>query len=157
MREIAVRASVGVGTVYRHFPQRADLIAAVFRHEVDTCADAVPVLMSSHRPGEAFARWMQRYAEFIATKPGLATALHSGDPAYGSLLTYFEKRLRPALQTLLDAAAAVGEVRTDVEPIDLLRAVGGLCMSAHDGGPEYAGRMVAILVDGLRYGAGPSV
>jgi len=157
VREIAVKAGVGVGTVYRHFPQRSDLIAAVFRREIDACADAAPVLAAEHAPGEALALWMQRYADFIATKRGLAKALHSGDPAFNTLPTYFDKRLRPALQTLLDAAASAGEVRTDIEPDDLLRAVGSLCMSAHDDRADYVRRMVALLVDGLRYTASPSV
>ncbi len=72
VREIAARAGVGVGTVYRHFPQRSDLVAAVFLHEVDACADAAPALAAAHGPGEALARWMQRYAAFVATKRGLA-------------------------------------------------------------------------------------
>ena len=153
VREIAAKAGVGVGTVYRHFPQRSDLIAAVFRHQVDACADAAPVLATEHGPGEALARWMQRYANFIATKRGLATALHSGNPAFETLPAYFQKRLRPALRALLEAAAASGEVRADVEPDELLRAVASLCISAHDDGPAHARRMVALLVDGLRYGA----
>lgn len=157
VREIAVKAGVGVGTVYRHFPQRSDLIVAVFRHQVDGCADAAAVLAAEHAPGEALALWMQRYADFIATKRGLATALHSGNPAFNTLPTYFDKRLRPALRALLDAAARAGEVRTDIEPDDLLRAVGSLCMSAHDDRTDYARRMVALLVDGLRYTASPSV
>lgn len=154
VREIAEKAGVGVGTVYRHFPQRSDLIAAVFRREIDACADAAPVLAAEHGPGEALARWMQRYAAFVATKRGLATALHSGNPAFDSLPGYFETRLRPALRTLLDAAAEAGEVRADVDPDDLLRAVSSLCMPAHADGPAHAWRMVALLVDGLRYGAG---
>lgn len=153
VREIALRAGVGVGTLYRHFPQRSDLIAAVFQREVDACADAAPILAAEHEPGEALARWMQRYAAFIATKRGLATALHSGNPAFDTLPAYFDKRLQPALRALLNAATAAGEVRGDVEPDDLLRAVGGLCMQAHDGGAAHARRMVALLVDGLRYGA----
>jgi hypothetical protein len=96
---------------------------------------------------------MQRYADFIAAKRGLAAALHSGNPAFDALPAYFKQRLQPALQTLLDAAAAAGEVRADVEPYDLLRAVGSLCMRANDGDPAYARRMVALLLDGLRYGA----
>ena len=156
VREIAEMAGVGVGTVYRHFPQRSDLIAAVFRREIDACADAAPVLAAEHGPGEALARWMQRYAAFIATKRGLATALHSGDPAYDALPAYFEKRLRPALRTLLEAAAAAGEARADVEPDELLGGVASLCMRAHDDKPDHARRMVALLVDGLRYGAKPS-
>ncbi|CAA9244073.1 MAG: Transcriptional regulator, AcrR family [uncultured Chloroflexia bacterium] len=156
VREIAAKAGVGVGTVYRHFPQRSDLIVAVFRQQVDACADAAAVLAAEHAPGEALALWMQRYADFIATKRGLATALHSGNPAYNPLPTYFDTRLRPALQALLDAAANAGEVRDDIEPDDLLRAVRSLCMSAHDDRTDHARRMVSLLVDGLRYTARPA-
>ena len=153
VREIAVRAGVGVGTVYRHFPQRSDLVAAVFRHEVDACADAAPVLAAEHPPGEALALWMQRYVDFIAAKRGLAAALHSGNPAFEPLPAYFRERLKPAFRTLLAAAAAAGEVRADVDPGDLLNAVANLSSTAHGGGPEQARRMVALLVDGLRYRA----
>ena len=153
VREIAEKAGVGVGTVYRHFPNRADLVAAVFRHEIDACADAAPVLAAEHAPGEALARWMQRYAAFIANKRGLATALHSGDPAFDSLPEYFHGRLTPALAALLSAAAEAGEVRADVEPDDLLGAVASMCMQARAEKPDHARRMVALLVDGLRYGA----
>src|SRR5947208_15378139 len=77
VREIAEKAGVGVGTVYRHFPQRADLIAAVFRREMDACADAAPILAAEYAPFEALANWLQRYAVFVGTKRGLANALHS--------------------------------------------------------------------------------
>ncbi len=152
VREIAEKAAVGVGTVYRHFPQRSDLIAAVFRRELDACADAAPALAAEFAPGEALARWMERYMDFIATKRGLAAALHSGDPAYDALPGQFERRLTPALRGLLDAAAAAGAVRSGVEPNDLLYAVASLSAPAGDD-PAYGRRMVALLVDGLRYGA----
>ncbi len=153
VREIAEKAGVGIGTLYRHFPQRSDLVAAVFRHEVDACADAAASLAAEHEPGEALARWMQRYAAFIATKRGLATALHSGNPAFDTLPAYFQKRLLPAFRTLLDAAIAAGAVRADVYADDLLSAVPGLCTQALDEDPDRARRMVALLIDGLRYGA----
>jgi AcrR family transcriptional regulator len=156
VREIAEKAGVGVGTVYRHFPQRADLIAAVFRREVDACADAAPILAAQLRPFEALAKWMQRYAAFIAAKRGLAKALHSGDPTFDALPAYFDKRLRPALRKLLGAATAAGEVRAGVDADDLLGAVASLCMSAHDDGRGRAERMVALLIDGLRHGANAS-
>jgi len=152
VREIAEQAGLGVGTVYRHFPQRSDLIAAVFRREIDACAAEAPILAAEYPPFEALARWMQRYAAFIATKRGLATALHSGNPAFDPLPAYFQQRLQPAFRALLDSAAAAGEVRADVDPEDLLGAVASLCMSAHNDGPGRAERMVALLVDGLRYG-----
>ncbi|UDL89272.1 TetR family transcriptional regulator [Mesorhizobium sp. PAMC28654] len=154
VREIAEKAGVGIGTVYRHFPQRSDLISAVFRREIDACADAAPILSAEHEPFEALAAWMQRYAAFIAAKRGLAKALHSGDPAFDNLPGYFDQRLRPALRALLDAATAAGEVRADVDADDLLGAVASLCMSAHNAGSGRAERMVALLVNGLRYGAG---
>jgi AcrR family transcriptional regulator len=153
VRQIATKAGVGLGTVYRHFPQRSDLIAAVFRHEIDACADAAPLLAAAHPPGEALALWMLRYVDFLAAKRGLAPALHSGDPAFDTLRAYFEQRLRPALKTLLASAAAAGEVRTDVDADDILGAVASLSMHAFDQGPEHARRMVSLFVDGLRYGA----
>jgi AcrR family transcriptional regulator len=156
VREIAEKAGVGLGTLYRHFPQRSDLIAAVFRREIDACADAAEILSAEREPFEALAGWMQRYAAFIAAKRGLAKALHSGDPAFDNLPGYFDQRLRPALRTLLQAAAAAGEVRADAEADELLGAVASLCMSAHNVGTGRAERMVALLVDGLRYGANSS-
>ena len=154
VREIAEKAGVGLGTVYRHFPQRSDLIAAVFKNKMDACADAAPVLASEYEPGEALARWIQRYVDFVATKRGLAAALHSGDPAYSSLPVYFNERLLPALKTLLDAAVAAGAVRPGIEAYDLLRAVATLSYGSLEKEPVYARKMVALLVDGLRYGAG---
>lgn len=156
VRDIAEKAGVGIGTVYRHFPQRADLIAAVFRREIDACADAARILADEAEPFDALANWMQRYAAFIATKRGLATALHSGDPTFESLPVYFNQRLRPAFQKLLEAAVAAGEVRTEVDADDLLSAVASLCMSTMNDRPGYAQQMVALLTDGLRYGAKPS-
>lgn len=157
VREIAEKAGVGIGTVYRHFPQRADLVAAVFSHEIDACADAAVSLAAEYDPGEALARWMQRYVDLIATKRGLATALHSGNPAFEPLPAYFQKRLLPAIRTLLGAAVAAGQVRADVDADDLLNAVASLCTHNHDENTDRARRMVAVFVDGLRYGANPSV
>jgi AcrR family transcriptional regulator len=105
VRDIAERAGVGIGTLYRRFPQRADLIVAVFCRQVDECADAAPVLAREYGPGEAVSRWMLRYADFLMAKRGLASALHSGDPAYSALPAYFDLRLQPALRSLIDAAA----------------------------------------------------
>ncbi|MDO3411504.1 helix-turn-helix domain-containing protein [Saccharibacillus sp. CPCC 101409] len=156
VREIAEKAGVGVGTVYRHFPQRSDLIVAVVSQEVDACVDAAEEFAANYAPGEALARWMQRYADLIATKRGLAAALHSGDPAYENLPAYFEKRLNLVLAALLETAAAAGEVLAEVEPDDLLRAAASLCTVARNDDPEPARQMVALLVDGLRYRAASS-
>ena len=153
VREIASQAGVGMGTLYRHFPQRADLIAAVFRKEVDACASAASMLAAKHGPAEALGRWMQRYAAFISTKRGLATALHSGDPTYATLPAYFEEKLTPALQSLLDAAVDAGQARPGVDAHELLSAVGSLGMRATGGSGGQIERMVTLLVDGIRFGA----
>ncbi len=97
VRAIAARAGVGTATLYRHFPLRSDLICAVFRREVDACAAEAPQLAASHEPGEALELWLQRYTGFVATKRGLAAALHSGDPAFNGLPAYFHDHLGPAL------------------------------------------------------------
>ncbi len=153
-KQIADRAGVGVGTLYRHFPKRSDLVKAVFQHEVDACADAAPALSAAHEPAEALTRWLLRLTDFVATKRGLAPALHSGDPAFDELPAYFMERFGSALGGLLDTAAADGEIRTDVSAKDLLYAVANLCMSGPEGDADYSQRMVALLVDGLRVSDG---
>ena len=152
-KQIADRAGVGVGTLYRHFPTRSDLVVAVFQREVDACADAAPALAAAHEPGAALAQWLQRYTEFLATKRGLATALHSGDPAFDALPRYFMQRLGPALGSLLDDAAAAGEIRADIGPEELLYAVSKLCVPSGGEGAASSQRMVALLIDGLRHRA----
>lgn len=148
VRRITARAGVGAGTLYRHFPQRSDLITAVFRHEVDACAEAAPALAEAHEPVEALTLWLQRFAQFVATKRGLKTALHSGDPAYESLPAYFQQRFLPVVTELLDTAAASRGIRADIPPYDLLRAISDL-VSPDDQG--YTQRMITLLVNGLRY------
>jgi AcrR family transcriptional regulator len=153
VREIAAKADVGVGTLYRRFPTRSDLVAAVFRREVDACAAEAATLAAEMPPGEALATWLKRYTEFIATKRGLAAALRSGDPAFDTLPGYFRDRFEPALEALLHAAAAAGQVRTNINPYDLLRAVGNLSVPVEADGNDHTQRMVNLLIDGLKYGA----
>jgi len=150
-KEIAALAGVGVGTLYRHFPRRSDLIVAVLQREIDACADAGAELSATYEPAGALAHWLYRYTEFVATKRGLATALHSGDPAFDALPGYFWERLGPVLSDLLDTATSAGKIRADVSAKDLLTAVALLCHPAPDSGPAYSKRMVGLLVDGLRY------
>ena len=156
VRAIAERAGVGVGTVYRHFPLRSDLISAVFRREMDACVDAAVELEAAYPPGEALDRWVLRYTEFVATKQGLAAALHSGEPAYEPLAVYFSTRLAPTLERLLAAASAAGAIRTTVEPTEFLGAVANLCHSDNPltRAPGRAERMVGLLLAGLRAPAG---
>jgi AcrR family transcriptional regulator len=154
VRAIAARAGVGTATLYRHFPLRSDLITAVFHREVDACAARAPKLAATHGPDEALELWIQHYATFVATKRGLAAALYFGDPAFMGLPAYFEEQLAPVLQVLLNAAADVGAIRGGVDPLDLLSAVAKLCippLGTQD--TARAHRMIAMLIDGMRYGA----
>ncbi len=156
VRLIAEKAGVGVGTVYRHFPKRSDLIVAVFRNEVDACADAAATLSAKYAPGEALDRWLKRFVDFVATKRGLSAALHSGDPAYEALPNYLLGRLGPALDGLLKTAATAGEIRADVASVDLLMAIARLCTPDDKGGiTKQSRRMVSILIDGLRLRSPP--
>jgi AcrR family transcriptional regulator len=149
-KEITDLAGVGVGTLYRHFPLRSDLIIAVLQHELDACIALAARLSSDHAPTEALSIWLLRYTELVATKIGLAAALHSGDPAYDGLPAYIIQRLEPALESLLDAAAEAGQIRRDTVANDLLRAVAQLCLPGPGTGLAYSQRMVALLIDGLR-------
>jgi AcrR family transcriptional regulator len=151
MRTIAAKAGVGVGTLYRHFPQRSDLIKAIIRRDVEAQVEAASTLAENHEPGDALALWMSRLVDFIATKRHLGPALHSGDPAYQALPDFVLGKLTPALRSLLDAAAISGAIRSDVEAGDLLGAGMRLATPATKGDLAQARRMVALLIDGLRY------
>jgi AcrR family transcriptional regulator len=149
-KEITDLAGVGVGTLYRHFPQRSELVKAVVESGIDAVADAGPALLAEHRPAEALTRWVHLFAELLATKRGLASALHSGDPAFAGLPGYFLQRLGPALAALLDAAVADGAVRDDISAEDLLQAITALCQPVPGRAPEHNQRIVAVFLDGLR-------
>ncbi|SMR71295.1 transcriptional regulator, TetR family [Aliiroseovarius halocynthiae] len=149
VREVAKRAGVGVGTLYRRFPKRSDLIKAVFRREIDTCADAARGLEASLDPGDAVAEWLMLYAGFMGTKKGLAVALHSGDDAYADLPVYFRERFEPALACLLERAEAANLIRTPVQPYDLLRAIGNLSMAEGEDRDAHVKHMVSLIIQGL--------
>ncbi len=154
VREIAEKAGVGVGTIYRHFPQRSDLIAAVLRREIDACADAALVLAAEHETRRS-AGAMD--AALRGLHRDQARARKS--PAFGRSRVRHPARLLPAATRTphfgrcLSRRSLPGEVRADVAAEDLLGAVASLCMQAYEKGPDHAKRMVALLVDGLRYRA----
>jgi AcrR family transcriptional regulator len=151
VRDIAARAGVGVGTIYRHFPTRADLIVAVYQHQVEACAEAGPVLLAnSSTPHAALARWINLFVDFLITKHGLAAALQSDDAAFERLHAYFLDRLVPVCARLLDAAATAGEIRPDMDALELMRGVGNLCIGADNNSGYDARRMVELVIAGLR-------
>ncbi|MGW0763287.1 TetR/AcrR family transcriptional regulator, partial [Streptomyces sp. NPDC002814] len=151
VRDIAARAGVGMGTIYRHFPTRADLIIAVYRHQVDACAEAGPALLSAApTPHAALGQWIDLFVDFLVTKHGLAAVLQSDNSGFDTLHAYFLDRLVPVCTQLLEAAAAAGEIRADVDAYALMRGVGNLCIGA-DSDPRYDARqLVALLIAGLR-------
>jgi AcrR family transcriptional regulator len=151
VRDIAARAGVGTGTIYRHFPTRADLIIAVYRHQVEACAEAGPALLASGMsPYAALGRWIGLFADFLVTKHGLAHAMRSDQAGFAALHAYFLDRLGPVGAQLVAAAVEAGEIQPGITAAQLMRGVGNLCIGA-DGDPGYnARRLVELLVAGLR-------
>jgi AcrR family transcriptional regulator len=150
VRDIAAKAGVGMGTIYRHFPTRADLIIAVYRHQVEACAEAGPALLaSSVTPHAALTRWINLFVDFLVTKHGLAAVMQSDNAGFDALHAYFLDRLVPVCALLLDAAAKAGEIRSDLDAYELMRGIGSLCVGV-DNDPRYnARRMVQLLTAGL--------
>ena len=150
VREIATEAGVGMGTIYRHFPRRADLIVAVYRHQVEACAEAGPALLANSATAyTALAEWIDLFVDFLVTKHGLAAALQSDDARFDALHAYFLDRLVPVCARLLAAAAEAGEVRPDVDAFELMRAVGNLCAGVGHDSHYDAHQMVEVLIAGL--------
>ncbi|MEU9955028.1 TetR/AcrR family transcriptional regulator [Streptomyces sp. NPDC050982] len=151
VRDIATKAGVGLGTIYRHFPTRADLVIALYRHQVDACAEAGPALLEAGpTPHAALAQWVDLFVDFLVTKHGLAAALQTDNAGFETLHAYFLDRLLPVCSQLLDAAAASGEIRSDLTAYQLMRGVGNLCIGADSDSRYDARRLVELLVAGLR-------
>lgn len=151
VRDIAARAGVGMGTLYRHFPTRADLIIAVYRHQVEACADAGPLLLaSSATPHAALRQWIHLFVDFLVTKHGLAAAMQSDKAGFDTLHSYFLDRLVPTCAQLLSAAAEAGEICADIEAVELMWGIGSLCAGAPNAPRTNARRLVDLLINGLR-------
>lgn len=151
VRDIAERARVGVGTVYRHFPNRADLVTAVYRHQVNECAAlARRLLQESCTPSVALAKWIDAFVEFLVTKHGLGMALQSTDPSLLSLHSLMLDQLVPACTSLLEAGVKAGEFDPSVKAYALMRAVGNLCVLGPHYGRDDAKDMVTRLLAGCR-------
>ncbi|WP_320783042.1 TetR/AcrR family transcriptional regulator [Streptomyces sp. CRN 30] len=151
IRQIAARAGVGMATIYRHFPTRADLVTAVYRHQIEACAEAGPrLLASSDSPLDALRQWIDLFVDFLVTKHGLADALHSDSDRFAALHTYFLDRLQPVCAQLLDAAVDAGDIKPGTQPYELMRGVGNLCIGRDDD-PRYdPRRLIALLLQGLQ-------
>jgi AcrR family transcriptional regulator len=152
LEAVARRAGVGIGTLYRYFPTREDLYEAVYRREVEQLVELAKHLVETKiTPVEALRRWLRAGVEFMATKKGMAAALAMAAHGSSELVAYSLDRLTWAMGELLQRATAAGEIRADIDPEDLLRAVVGMCY-AYDGTawqPKVL-RLIDVFVDGLR-------
>jgi AcrR family transcriptional regulator len=151
LEAVARRAGVGIGTLYRHFPTREALYEAVYRREVDQLGDLADELKNEAAPVEALRRWLRSNVEFVATKKGMSAALAVAAQGSPELRSYSLDRLTRAVGALLERAAVAGEIRSDISPEDLLRALVGMCLM-HDqpGWQSTVLRLLDIFVDGLR-------
>ncbi|MFJ3820830.1 TetR/AcrR family transcriptional regulator [Streptomyces nodosus] len=149
VREIAAESGLGMGTIYRHFPTRAELVVAVFRHQVDALAAAAHTAPAAGTPYEVLRLWVHRFADFLVTKHGLAEALHSDQAGFESLHNEFVERLLPVLDQLLKASAAAGSTRADIRAYDFMLAVGNLCIGVETFPDYQARRMIDLLLAGL--------
>jgi AcrR family transcriptional regulator len=151
LEEIARRAGVGIGTLYRHFPTREAVVEAVYRREVEQLAEAVPQLLEASPAGEALHKWMHLFVDYIATKRLIAPSLAIAKDRTPSLYASSVELITGAITTLVKRAVASGQVRKDIDPSDLLRALVGVSYSNPDVGWEAsARRLVDIVMDGLR-------
>ncbi|OBQ71003.1 MULTISPECIES: TetR/AcrR family transcriptional regulator [Mesorhizobium] len=154
LEEIARRAGVGIGTLYRHFPTREHLVEVVYRREAEALCAAADELAKKHASDVALEEWMRRFVDYIATKRGLATSLRILISTNSTLFSDTSGRVSQALRQLVEAAVADGTIRGDVDASDVLHALSGI-YSAPDT-PEWrdrSRRLVKLLMDGLRFGA----
>jgi AcrR family transcriptional regulator len=148
-KEITDLAGVGVGTLYRHFPRRSDLIVAVLQHEIDACVEAAEELGAALGPWDALTGWVERFTDFVGTKRGLASALHSGDPAYDDLPQHLMDRLEPAFQALLARAVDSGHARDGVTAREVLTTIALMCQPVPGEPPSFNQRMTRVFMEGL--------
>lgn len=156
LEAVARKAGVGIGTLYRHFPTREALFEAVYRREVQQLSELAEQLKSEADPVEALRRWLRSNVEFVATKKGMSAALALAVQSASELTAFSFERLTKAVGALLDRAVAAGEIRSDISPEDILRALVGMCY-LHDqpGWQKSVVRLLDVFVDGLRLKPGP--
>ena len=150
LETIARRAGVGIGTLYRHFPTREDLVDAVYAAELDDVAASVPALLDRHPADVALRAWMGRYADFVATKRGMMETLRAGFTS-GRIAPPSRERVTAAVATILARGATAGVLRADVDPADVTALLIGVFFAIIDGAPrEQTDRLLDLLVDALR-------
>ncbi|HEY0178132.1 MAG TPA: TetR/AcrR family transcriptional regulator [Dokdonella sp.] len=151
--EIARRAGLGIGTLYRHFPTRDALIEAVYRSGVEELTQAAERLAASRPPVEALRDWMHVLIDYVATKKLIAPALNSLVGGPSALYASSRKQIEDAIARLFERAVASGDVRADIDPMELIRPLAGLANIDADPGTCWASgakRLVDILIAGAR-------
>ncbi len=151
--EIARRAGVGIGTLYRHFPTRLDLQAAVYRSQVQSVCATADELIETVTPEQALAGWVRAMAGYLVTKRGLSSSLIAGLGKDSELISSCWYAMRDTAERLLTHAQQAGVVRDDIKPHDLLRLVHGIVI-ATEHAPEDTDRLLSLMFDGLRPRAG---
>ena len=158
LEAVAKAAGVGVGTLYRHFPTKDALLAAVYRQEVEGLHAAASELLRANPPDEALALWLDRFVDYAATKRGMGEALRKLVNSSEGIGIDVRALLLDAIGTLLNAGVTAGSLRSDVTAWDVLRATGSVWqMPDEPGWQEQARRLLGLLMDGLRHGAGVSM
>ena len=151
LEEVARAADVGIGTLYRHFPTREALVEQVYRDALDGLAAAAERLAKTRPPLPALREWLLLFVDYIATKKLMADLLATLTGSAASLHAATGPRLETAIGSLVKRAAANGDIRGEVEPFDLLRAIAGLAYAnAASGWEARARKMVDILIAGLK-------
>jgi AcrR family transcriptional regulator len=157
LEEIARRAGVGIGTLYRHFPNRDAIVADVYRREVELLSTAAAVLANEQPPLDALRAWMRLFVDYIAAKKFIAPALNAMAGGTDALYAAASPQITGAITLLVARARATGEIREDVEPLDLVNALVGLAYGYNL--PDWqasATRLIDVLVTGLRRATPPS-
>ena len=150
LEAVAKRAGVGIGTLYRHFPTREALFEAVYRHEVDEVAQLAEQMGQESSPVDALRQWLRAIVKLVATKKGMLAALALAADGRSDLYAYSAERLSKAIGTLLQRATKAGQIRADITPEELLRALIGLCYSYdRPDWQEPVTRLLDVFVDGL--------
>ena len=151
MDEIAKRAKIGPGTLYRHFPSRDDLLAAVYISEVEKLAEAQRKLSAELPPVEALRAWMLVFIDYIAAKKIIAPALDAMVGGPSQVYQQSTRVMEEAANALAGRAVASGDLRPDVDPMDMMRAIYGVSSAGStDDWPAKARLFVNILIQGSR-------
>ena len=151
LEEIARIAGVGIGTLYRHFPTRGAMLEAVYLHEVTQLAEAAARLLETKPPVEALRAWMELLIDYIATKRIIVAALNSLTGVTAELFASSRVLITSAVSLLVDRAIAAGDIRRDIDPMDLLYALVGFANANNGPGWEpSARRLIDILIAGLK-------